>query len=263
MALQILSTISPLLRNRAGFTRRWTRIIVSRRLVFRFNCLIDITNRLTRKRKTQILVKDLSISIGTRELLSHAKFQLQPGRHYVLHGRNGIGKSTLLRAIAADRIPSIPRGVKVLLLGQTQSNNNDNHFERDFENLDLAARPDETVLQHVVRSDQKREYLLSESKILTAALENSDDPLAPVKAYRKLSHERLEQRVAEARQIALRRSGARGAKARSVLLQSEAELKSSESTLREEITPSHMSEDSQKAAEMLAEVQSALELVSR
>ena len=42
----------------------------------------------------EILVKDLNISIGHREILNHAEFQLQVGKHYVLVGRNGIGKSS-------------------------------------------------------------------------------------------------------------------------------------------------------------------------
>lgn len=43
---------------------------------------------------TEITVRDLSITIGTREILSHADLQLHPGRHYVLVGRNGVGKSS-------------------------------------------------------------------------------------------------------------------------------------------------------------------------
>lgn len=202
---------------------------------------------------SEIVVKDLSISIGNRELLSHADFQLRRGRHYVLHGRNGIGKSTLLRAMATDQIPSIPRGVKVLLLGQTQST-----VEDQTNNLALEAT---TVLQYVIRSDVKREQLLREAHILSQALGNTSDPTAAVKAYRKLSHERLERRVAEARQIALRRSGARGARSRITLNQLEEQLATSEAKMIENVDSNAMSEDTQKAAEMLAEVQTSLELV--
>ena len=56
----------------------------------------------------EVVVKDLSISLGERELLSHTNLSLQPGRHYVLVGRNGVGKSTLLRAIASGTVPGIP-----------------------------------------------------------------------------------------------------------------------------------------------------------
>ena len=126
----------------------------------------------------------------------------------------------LLQAIATEQIPSIPQNLRVLLLGQTQSN-----LEDDVAHLSLSK---ETVLQYVVRSDKKRERLLHEERILSTAVDNSNDPMAAVQAYRKVRHERLKQRTDEARQLALRRSGARGAKARKTLIQLEAELKESE-----------------------------------
>jgi ATP-binding cassette subfamily F protein 3 len=55
-------------------------------------------------------------------------------------------------------------------------------------------------------------------------VETQRDSSAPVKAYRKVSHERLEHRLAEIRQIALRRSGARGAKAKKELIKTEEEF---------------------------------------
>jgi ABC-type uncharacterized transport system fused permease/ATPase subunit len=42
----------------------------------------------------EVLIKDLSIGIGTNELLSHAEVHLQEGGRYVLVGRNGTGKSS-------------------------------------------------------------------------------------------------------------------------------------------------------------------------
>lgn len=126
----------------------------------------------------------------------------------------------MLQAIASDQIPSIPQSLRVLLLGQTQSN-----LENDLGGLKLT---DLTVLQHVIKSDRKRERLLQEERMLSSAIENVKVPTAAVVAYRKVCHERLEQRTHEARQIALRRSGARGAKARKTLLQLEAEVKESE-----------------------------------
>lgn len=168
----------------------------------------------------EIVVKDLNVAIGEREILSHANFQLQVGKHYILSGRNGIGKSTLLQAIASDQIPSIPHSLRILLLGQTESN-----VDEDLEKLTLS---DPTVLDHVVKSDKTRERLLHEERILSAALENTKEPNAIVQAYRIVCHERLKNRTHVARQIQLRRSGARGAKARKTLLQLEEELEKSE-----------------------------------
>lgn len=164
----------------------------------------------------EITVKDLSVSIGNREILSHAELHLQPGRHYVLAGRNGIGKSTLLHAIATDQVPSIPRSLRVLLLGQTEANVEDG--------LDGLSLSEQTVLQCVVRSDRKRERLMAEARTLSAALENSSEPIAAVQAFRKISHQHLEDTVSEARLIATRRSGARGKTAREKLIELEGEL---------------------------------------
>ena len=125
--------------------------------------------------------------------------------------------------MASDQIPSIPQSLRILLLGQSQSNLSD-----DLGSLSLE---DVTVLQHVIRSDHTRERLMREEKVLSSAIENAADPLAVVQAHRKVSHERLEQETHEARQIALRRSGARGAKAKKVLLEREADLVESEKTL--------------------------------
>jgi ABC-type molybdenum transport system ATPase subunit/photorepair protein PhrA len=43
---------------------------------------------------TELFIKDLSIGIGQRELLSHAELHLMEGGRYVLVGRNGGGKSS-------------------------------------------------------------------------------------------------------------------------------------------------------------------------
>jgi ABC-type transporter Mla maintaining outer membrane lipid asymmetry ATPase subunit MlaF len=43
----------------------------------------------------QIDVRDLSISIGGREILAHAELKLHENVHYVLAGRNGVGKSSM------------------------------------------------------------------------------------------------------------------------------------------------------------------------
>jgi len=73
----------------------------------------------------QIEVKDLTLEVNGRELLSHADLKLKDAIHYVLVGRNGTGKSTLLKAIAEERIPGIAVNLHCLLLGQTLVHNLD------------------------------------------------------------------------------------------------------------------------------------------
>lgn len=59
---------------------------------------------------------------------------------------------------------------------------------------------------------------------LSEALDNANDPLAVVRAIRKLKHERLEQALSEMKEIAARRSGARGAKSRKDLISLEEQV---------------------------------------
>jgi len=102
------------------------------------------------------LIKDLSISVSNRELLSHTTLHLVESRHYVLVGRNGTGKSTLLKAIGDGLIPGIPWSTRILLLGQTRET-----VEDEMEKLALK---NETVLEHVIRSDKVRERYIREAK---------------------------------------------------------------------------------------------------
>ena len=54
---------------------------------------------LERSGKDVLTVEDLSISFGDRTILSHVNFHLQYGEKVCLMGKNGTGKSTLLKAI--------------------------------------------------------------------------------------------------------------------------------------------------------------------
>lgn len=159
----------------------------------------------------EILVKDLSISVSNRELLSHVNLHLVESRHYVLVGRNGSGKSTLLKAIGNGLIPGIPWSTRILLLGQTRN-------DEVEESLAGMAVDEETVLQHIVRSDKVRERYTREASILSEAIEHSVNPMAPVMALRKVLHARLALQLKEAHRIAERRSGARGKLARKELI---------------------------------------------
>jgi ATP-binding cassette subfamily F protein 3 len=77
----------------------------------------------------------------------------------MLVGRNGTGKSTLLKAIADGLIPGIPWNTRILLLGQTRV-----ELDEEMDGMKIA---EETVLQHVLRSDRVRERHVREAKILS------------------------------------------------------------------------------------------------
>jgi len=55
---------------------------------------------------------------GSKVLLSDAYLKLLPGRVYTLIGRNGVGKSSLLKRISAQKIPGFPPHVTSLLVPQ-------------------------------------------------------------------------------------------------------------------------------------------------
>jgi ATPase subunit of ABC transporter with duplicated ATPase domains len=102
-------------------------------------------------------VKDLTLTVGGRDLLDHAHLRLVEGVHYVLAGRNGTGKSSLLRALAERRIPGVPSNLRLLLLGQTRVSSDALTDPIDTEDGALS------VLQHVTRSDKRRERAVREA----------------------------------------------------------------------------------------------------
>ena len=132
------------------------------------------------------------------------------------------------------------------------------------EELDSLYLQEETVLQHVVRSDRVKERFLREAKILSDAIENSKDIMAPVRAYRRIQTERLGLRLKEAHRIAERRSGARGKLARKELIKLEERYEESKKLVEEEesaVDPTDLSEDTKAAADMLSSIQASLELM--
>lgn len=123
---------------------------------------------------------------------------------------------------------------------------------------------DVTVLQHVVRSDRVRERYTREARILSDAIENAKDAMAPVRAYRRIQAERLALRLREAHRIAERRSGARGKLARKELVKLEELCQEARKAVEEDendVDPTRMSEDTQAAADTLASIQASLELM--
>jgi len=207
----------------------------------------------------EILVKNLSISAGARELLSNADLHLHAGRHYVLAGRNGAGKTTLLRAVADGLVPGVPWLLHILLLGQSRAADADQALAALHLHDDAAAPP--SVLAHVLGADAARVRLQREEAALSGALE-ARAAGAAVRAVRALRVERLEERLREARKVAERRSGARGAAARRALNALEVEVAAAAERRDADLAalePGEVAAETQAAAEMLAEVEGRLE----
>jgi len=99
---------------------------------------------------------------------------------------------------------------------------------------------------------------------LSAALESTGDSTKAVKAYRVVSHERLERKFEDVKRIAQFRSGARGWNARKIEIDTEAEFAASAERLEadlDQIDAATLSIETKAAVDMLSEAQMALEMV--
>ncbi|CAF4775372.1 ATP-binding cassette sub-family F member 3 [Pieris napi] len=109
-------------------------------------------------RTQDIRIENFDIAYGDRVLLQGADLVLAFGRRYGLVGRNGLGKTTLLRMISAKQL-KIPSHISVL------------HVEQEVVGDDTIA------LQSVLECDTVRETLLKREKEITTSINNgSTDP---------------------------------------------------------------------------------------
>ncbi|KAM0722981.1 hypothetical protein Q7P37_001179 [Cladosporium fusiforme] len=98
-----------------------------------------------------IKVDNIDISIGGKRITSDANLTLAYGRRYGLVGQNGIGKSTLLRALSKREV-AIPTHISIL------------HVEQEILGDDTPA------LQAVLDADVWRKHLLKEQTKITEEL---------------------------------------------------------------------------------------------
>eukprot|EP01046_Picozoa_sp_COSAG06_P038177 COSAG06_NODE_4385_length_4312_cov_2.656777_3_plen_420_part_00 len=103
-----------------------------------------------------IIVDNFSISAPSMPLFVGASLQLVHGRKYGLLGPNGRGKTTLLRFLAARRMP-LPPNTEVLLVQQEVESST------------------ETVVQQVCAADVKGVALAAEEVSLLTELESMED----------------------------------------------------------------------------------------
>ena len=96
-------------------------------------------------------VDGFDVSIGGKRILSDTNLTLAYGRRYGLVGQNGIGKSTLLRALSRREV-AIPTHISIL------------HVEQEITGDDTPA------LQAVLDADVWRKHLLKEQEKITKQL---------------------------------------------------------------------------------------------
>ncbi|KAG0126604.1 P-loop containing nucleoside triphosphate hydrolase protein, partial [Tuber indicum] len=194
-------------------------------------------------------LKGVHISIGKREIISDAHLKLSAGVHYVLVGRNGVGKSTLLRAVGEKLIPGIARNLRILFLQQS--------YDSDRE----QGEEGEGVLEFVVRSDRIRTDTLRRFESLKRALDNTEDSTDAVRVLRMLKHEERMVELEEAKKAATLRSGTRGMKARKELKALEVVIAEEEAQLQI-VDDGTVAEETDEAINTLGELETALEAMS-
>ena len=122
-----------------------------------------------------IKVDGIDISIGGKRILTDTGLTLAYGRRYGLVGQNGIGKSTLLRALSKREV-AIPTHISIL------------HVEQEI------TGDDTTAIQAVLDADVWRKHLLREQDKITkelAELETERSSMADTSAdAAKLDHQR-------------------------------------------------------------------------
>lgn len=130
-------------------------------------------DRMNQNSQADVRIENIDLSFADKKLLSDANLILAFGRRYGLVGRNGIGKTTLMKAISNGQL-RVPAGIKVL------------HVEQE------VVGDDTPVIQSVLESDVRRESLLAEEKLINQQLSKGEE--ADPKAAQRLTevYEELE-----------------------------------------------------------------------
>ncbi|KAI0777254.1 ribosomal L18ae/LX protein domain-containing protein [Trametes elegans] len=187
-------------------------------------------------------LKDVNLTIGGRTLLAGANLRLFHGVHYGLVGQNGVGKSTLLRAIGHNLLAGFPSNIRVL-------------YAEQLEGTDMS-RP---VVQVVMDADHKGARARRELKAVQSALE-ADDHAEIARVMRQVKLERLKDDLHAADKIALERSGARGADARKRLIEQEKRMEDAVAAETEPLTPDEITHAAAEAQQLLTELFAAMDL---
>uniref|UniRef100_T1JK48 ABC transporter domain-containing protein n=1 Tax=Strigamia maritima TaxID=126957 RepID=T1JK48_STRMM len=103
-----------------------------------------------------VRIELFDIAFGDRLLFKDASLLLISGRRYGLVGRNGLGKTTLLRMISSNQL-KIPSNISML------------HVEQEVVGDDTLA------IQSVLECDELRESLLKEEAEITKKINSGDE----------------------------------------------------------------------------------------
>ncbi|KZT08969.1 P-loop containing nucleoside triphosphate hydrolase protein [Laetiporus sulphureus 93-53] len=105
----------------------------------------------SKNKSKDIHLTNVDVNFGSNRILSGASLTLAYGRRYGLIGRNGVGKSTLLRHIAMREVP-VPPHITILFVEQE------------------IVGDDTTAIDSVLKADVWRDILMREEADLNAKL---------------------------------------------------------------------------------------------
>ncbi|RYP91412.1 hypothetical protein DL770_002457 [Monosporascus sp. CRB-9-2] len=199
-------------------------------------------------------------SEGT-EILTNAKLRLKAGQRYALLGRNGTGKSTLLKAIAEKLIPGIPEETRIVLLHQTNASHADIDDALQGSSPSGNESRGATVLEEVIERATSKHEVLREIEALSSSVE-SGNPYGALRGLRKIRYDRLQKELFLKDKDARLRSGARGLQARKALTAIEkkvAEFQSQYEQRDGDISPEDLARETTEAADLLADLQLQVE----
>lgn len=123
---------------------------------------LDLSGAAKGKSK-DIHLTNIDVSFASNRILNGATLNMAYGRRYGLIGRNGVGKSTLLRHIALREVP-IPTHISIL------------YVEQEIVGDDTKA------IDSVLKADVWRHKLITDEKEINAKLENMEKNPIPNEA---------------------------------------------------------------------------------
>ena len=138
-----------------------------------------------------IFLNGVNIKIGDKNLLIDSRLKIESGCRYGLVGRNGIGKSTLLKALGSDMFEGISSTLRILYVDQLEDQN-------EFV----------TVLEAVLAADSEAIKIKAKLELLQEALGENDQENA-IQTIQKVVIDELTEDVRINFKIAEKRSGDR------------------------------------------------------
>jgi ATPase subunit of ABC transporter with duplicated ATPase domains len=116
-------------------------------------------------------VSKLSVFYGKNEVITEVNFHISRGDHVVIVGRNGAGKSSLLRCLAGVQEPTngvIEFGANVAM----------GYFAQEHEQIDLSLSTLDNVSDSVLSTERERRALLGSFGLPSKAADQMPDTLS-------------------------------------------------------------------------------------